>query len=67
MRQKRLLLNALQTFLFLGVYLLLLLLNGAHIDRAEMLGGIKILVEGVGRMNWFVFFGSIFTLARVSR
>jgi hypothetical protein len=62
LRQERLLLNALQTVLLVGVYLLRLLLDGAHVDGAEMLGGIEILVEGVGRMNGLIFLGGIFAL-----
>lgn len=66
MRQERLLLDALQTLGLSWILLLLLLLDGAHVDGAEMLGLVEVLVEGIRRMDGLVFFGGIFALGGVS-
>lgn len=66
LRKQGLLLDALQALGLVGVLLLRLLLDGAHVDGAEVLGGVEVLVEGVGGVDGLVLFGGIFALGHAS-
>ena len=52
--------DALQAIGLLGVKGLLLLLDGGHVDLAEVLGRVEVLVQGVGRVDGVELLGRIF-------
>jgi hypothetical protein len=65
LRQQGLLGDALQALDLLRVLLLFLHLDGVHVDGAQVLGGVEVLVEGVGRVDGVELFGGIFALCKV--
>ena len=46
--------------MLVGVFLLLLLLDGVHVDLTEMFGLVEVLVQCVWGVNWLVGLCSIF-------
>lgn len=53
-------LDALQAVGLLRVDSLFFLLDGGHVDLAEVLGVVEVLVKGVGRVDGVEFLGRIF-------
>lgn len=53
-------LDALLTIRLFRVHRLLLLLDGGHVDLAQVLGLVEVLVQGIGRVNRVKFLGRIF-------